>query len=367
MLNNFWYACEFSSAVTSKPKQVVMLKQRFVLYRNSQGQVVVLKDQCPHRGAALSLGWVEDGCIRCPYHGWKFQADGRCIDIPANQPRVPISNKARVETYEVQEKYGFVWLFFGDLSEAERYPLPTLPEYIFSTLRPVQYECTENANYTRVIEANIDFAHVIAVHKKSFGQRIPLHKSIQYEVEEDKCSAVATVNYESLGSSKSFLNFLLGGRPKMTSRLSFFLPNFTLSEISIGREGAFDIKFTILIAHLPINDNTTVVKRILYRNLLPLPWMDVFFRKLDYKLAEEDATVVSTLYSQPMPKISEEVHVAADSLGLAYRKLREKHLAMGWGLEHYQSQSENSNGDPVQVFPAPSTLLAAPRHQSLNV
>lgn len=89
MLKNFWYACEFSTAVTNQPKQIRMLNQRFVLYRNSQGQVVALKDQCSHRGAALSLGWVEDGCIRCPYHGWKFQADGRCIDIPANAPETP--------------------------------------------------------------------------------------------------------------------------------------------------------------------------------------------------------------------------------------------------------------------------------------
>ena len=339
MLKNFWYACEFSSSVTDKPKQILMLNQRFVLYRNSQKQVVALKDQCPHRGAALSLGWVEDGCIRCPYHGWQFQADGRCIDIPANQPGVPIPKKAFVETYPVQEKYGFIWLFYGDLAAAERYPLPTLPEYLFSNLRPVHFECMEHANYARIMEANIDFAHVIAIHKKSFGQRIPLHKTIQYQVEEDEWSAVASLDYKSLGNSKSLLNFLLGGRPQMTTRLSFFLPNFTLSEISIGREGSFDIKFNILISHLPIDDNTTMIKRIFYRNLLPLPVLDGFFRKLDYKLSQEDAAIVSTLHSQAMPPISEELHVAADALALAYRKLRQQYLDMGWSIKSDISQS----------------------------
>jgi phenylpropionate dioxygenase-like ring-hydroxylating dioxygenase large terminal subunit len=350
MLKNFWYACEFSWAVTDKPKQVKIFELRFVLYRTSQGQVVALKDQCPHRGAALSLGWVKDGCIHCPYHGWKFQADGRCTEIPANAPESSIPKRASVDSYSVQEKYGFIWLFYGDLPEAKCHPLLTLPDYV-STLHPVYYDCIENANYARVMEANLDFAHVIAVHKKSFGQRIPFHKTIKYKVEEDDFSGVATVNYDSLSNSKTWLNILLGGRPQMTSRLSFFLPNFTLSEISIGRNNGFDIKFVILVAHIPINDNTTLIKRVLYRNFLTFPWLDNFFRKLDYKLAEEDASVVATLHAQPMPRISEEIHVAADALALSYRKLWQKYLAMGLDSDVSASKSSGSNGHSVKVSP----------------
>ena len=363
MLRNFWYACEFSSAVTQKPKQILMLNQRFVLYRNTHGQVVALNDQCPHRGATLSLGWVDNNCLRCPYHGWKFQADGKCIDIPANAPEMPIPKKARVDSYPVQEKYGFVWLFYGDLPPEKRPPLPTLPDSIFANLHPVEYECTENAHYARIMEINMDFAHVIAVHKQSFGQRIPLHKTIEYQVEEDAWSGVATVNYESLGNSKSVLNFLLGGRPQLTTRLSFFLPNVTLSEISIGRGGAFDIKLIVLIAHLPIDEETTVVKRIFYRNFIRFPWLDGLFRKLDSKLTEEDAVIVASLSPKSMPKLSDELHVAADALGLAYRKLRQKYLAMGWGLESAEKPFDKAN-EPLAI---PSDVLRLSRRSNLTV
>ena len=347
-LKNFWYACEISSAVTNQPKQIWMLNQRFVLYRNSQGQVIALKDQCPHRGAALSLGWVEDGCIRCPYHGWKFQADGRCIDIPANVPETPIPQKARVETYPAQEKYGFVWLFYGDLPEAERPPLPTIPEYLFLTMRPAPHVDLDRANYVRLMETNLDFAHVIAIHRKSFGQRIPLDSTVRYQVEEDDWSAVATFTYDSLGSSKSLLNFLLGGRPQVTLRLSFYLPNFTLAEISVGGDSRFAFKFAVLAGYCPIDDNTTSVKRILFRNVLPLPWLDSLFIKLDCKLAHEDTVVIETLVPQSLPEISEELHVAADALGIALRKLQQKYLAMGWSLEPSESKSDKSNGPLAQ-------------------
>jgi len=111
------------------------------------------------------------------------------------------------------------------------------------------------------------------------------------------------------------------------TRLSFYLPNFTLAEIN-GGNGKFAIKFGILVAYLPIDENTTCAKRVSYRNILPLPWLDSLFRNVDYKLAHEDIVVVETLASQSMPKISEEPHVAADALALAYRKLRQKYLAI---------------------------------------
>lgn len=325
MLKNFWYACEFSRSVTTQPKQILMLKQRFVLYRTAAGDIVALDDQCPHRGAALSLGKLENDCLRCPYHGWAFNANGHCIDIPSLGQNAILPPKAQVKTYPVQEKYGYVWLFYGDLTAEDRSPLPTLPEHIFSTMYPVSHDCIEHASYTRLMQANLDFAHVVAVHKSSFGQRIPINTAVQYDVQQDDWSAAASVKYSALGSSKSFLNRLLGSRPDLTTRLSFYLPNITLAEISIGRGKTADIKFAILVAFVPIDEYTTCAKRFLYRNVLPFRLIDPWIRKLDFKLANEDTIVVETIPNQIMPPISHDLHVTADKLDLTFRNMCQRY------------------------------------------
>lgn len=158
ILKIFWYASELSSAITNRPKCAALFGREFVLYRGTRGQVVALNNLYAHCSGALSDGWVEDDCIYCPYHGWKYQSDGTCIKIPADSPGTPISKQAHIDTYSVQEKYGWVWLFLGDLPEVERPPLPPPPEFGNLVWQVVYSEFKWNAPYTRVVENGIDIS-----------------------------------------------------------------------------------------------------------------------------------------------------------------------------------------------------------------
>jgi phenylpropionate dioxygenase-like ring-hydroxylating dioxygenase large terminal subunit len=128
MLMNFWYAVEFADRVGVKPGRVTVLGRHLALYRTADGQPVALADRCVHRGASLSDGKVRGGCLACPYHGWEYAADGRCMRIPASPPERGIPQRARVNSYPVQERYGFIWVFLGEVPEAERPLLPVLAE-----------------------------------------------------------------------------------------------------------------------------------------------------------------------------------------------------------------------------------------------
>ncbi len=331
MLKNFWYACEFSSAVASKPKQVLMLNQRFVLYRNSQGQVVALKDQCPHRGVAFSLGKVEVDCIVCPYHAWKFQADGTCIDIPANQPGMPIPKEARVDSYPVQEKYGFIWIFYGDLPEEERPPIPPLPEFEDSTLHKIFFEYQLNAHYTRTIENDMDMSHVSITHARSFGNGFePEQKMEDYDLSLEDWGGHVSVNIKNYTKAKDIFRYVFRPlRSNVKVTLGFYMPNITRLVVDFGRGKI--INFTV---HVPVDNDTTITKRIQFRSLLTFPWVDAIFQRAAFQVVMEDKRVVESEYPKAIPdKLSNEVHVPCDTLSLAYRKLRLKRLAMGWGLK----------------------------------
>jgi nitrite reductase/ring-hydroxylating ferredoxin subunit len=161
MLKNFWYAIAFSHEITEQPSKHTVLGQQLVVFRQKRsGRVVVMSDLCVHRGGALSGGWQDDkGCVVCPYHGWEYDADGKAVRIPANLEGRPIPKKARVDSYPVQEKYRFVWVFLGDLPEEERPPIPNWDEHFNDpSLRAVEGQFLWNANYERVMENGCDIA-----------------------------------------------------------------------------------------------------------------------------------------------------------------------------------------------------------------
>ena len=126
LINNWYVACAAAEVTADKPLRVQMLGCHFVLFRDAAGAVACLADTCPHRGAALGDGELVGHEVACPYHGWRFGADGRCTHIPALGPEVAPPKRVRVDRYPTQEKYGWVWAFLGDLPEAQRprYPGP---------------------------------------------------------------------------------------------------------------------------------------------------------------------------------------------------------------------------------------------------
>jgi phenylpropionate dioxygenase-like ring-hydroxylating dioxygenase large terminal subunit len=167
-LRDFWHPVAFSEEVTSQPRRVVLLDERLVVYRISDGTVVALRDLCVHRGTPLSLGWVEGDLITCAYHGWTYQADGRCVRIPSVSEERRIPAKARVDAFRSTERYGLVWVCLGE----PRAEIAAFPEFDDPGYRRFIVETEEwHASAARLIENFVDTAHFAWVHPGLLGRR----------------------------------------------------------------------------------------------------------------------------------------------------------------------------------------------------
>jgi phenylpropionate dioxygenase-like ring-hydroxylating dioxygenase large terminal subunit len=115
MYINFWYPVARSEEISAdKPLRVNLLGLSFVAFRDEDDTAHVLADTCVHRGGSLGEGVMHNGRVACPYHGWQFDGTGKCAHIPSlGDNKTPA--RAKVDSYPVQERYGIVFAFLGDL------------------------------------------------------------------------------------------------------------------------------------------------------------------------------------------------------------------------------------------------------------
>ena len=131
LLRRYWHPVALSSEATSLPREVRLLGEDLILFRDGAGRPGLVKPRCCHRGTTLYYGRVEDDGIRCPYHGWLFAADGVCLDQPCEPDRGRNRAAYRQPWYPVQEYNGLIFTYMGP---ADRQPV--LPRYdIFEDLR----------------------------------------------------------------------------------------------------------------------------------------------------------------------------------------------------------------------------------------
>jgi phenylpropionate dioxygenase-like ring-hydroxylating dioxygenase large terminal subunit len=166
----YWHPLALASEVTEKPRQYTLLGEKLVAFRSGT-EFAVLKDVCIHRGAALSLGQVVNGAIECPYHGWQYGANGRCVRIPALPPESPIPVKAQCTSYRVRVVGDVVWVAL----EEPRAPFPEWPQGTGDGTPDVRYlivNCYEwNVDAGRAVENFLDVAHFPFIHEGTLGTR----------------------------------------------------------------------------------------------------------------------------------------------------------------------------------------------------
>ncbi len=166
-----WHPVALCEAVREAPLAAALLQQPLVLWRDGQGAVHAWADRCPHRGARLSLGQVCAGRLECPYHGWQFDSQGQCVQVPALPGFVPPASHA-ARTYLCREQYGLVWVRMAASHAAAPPPFPAFAAEADAQLRKLNcgpYDVAVSA--ARVVENFLDMAHFGFVHAHWLGSR----------------------------------------------------------------------------------------------------------------------------------------------------------------------------------------------------
>jgi phenylpropionate dioxygenase-like ring-hydroxylating dioxygenase large terminal subunit len=165
LFRRFWLPALVTSELPqpdSDPVRIRLLGEDLIAFRDSTGKVGLIQNNCPHRGASLFFGRNEEGGIRCVYHGWKFSADGTCVDMPNEPVESDFKQKVKAVAYPTREWGGVIWVFMGPPELASE-----IPQFEWARV-PDDQRCVGKyvveANYLQVLEGSLDSSHLGFLH-----------------------------------------------------------------------------------------------------------------------------------------------------------------------------------------------------------
>ena len=312
----YWYPIAYSTDVSAEPRAFRIFGEDYVAWRPADGGTVhAAVDECPHRSARLSQGWVADGCLVCPYHGWHFDGNGVCVEIPGNDPGLPIPPRAHVESILCEERYGLVWVCVGvprvgipELAEAEDDEFVMIHELME----------TWKASATRIIDNALDVSHVAWVHRNSVGSAANPRLS-DFTVEREGLNIRFSVRYTVAVNEQQKIN--LGISSDLTERSThaeLIQPLVFRGVLEYHENG---LRHVLFKTATPVDDETTLFCQFIARSDRPSPevWADI--AGIDRQVQAEDKLLLEGVNPNFPIEVTTELHTKADRMTLEYRRV----------------------------------------------
>lgn len=299
---------------TQNPIGVRVLGQDIVVWKSNDA-VLVWQDLCVHRGTRLSLGRVRENTIQCPYHGWTYNAQGKCIHMPAHPEQTP-PDRAQVKTFRAQVVYDVVWMCLDE----PRSDVPAFPEWSDASYRKTfcgPYPV--HASAPRIVENFLDVAHFPFVHEGILGDAA--HPEIEdYEAEITSQGVIArnvrVYQPDPYGTGQ-------GDTVTYTYRSTRPLSAYFVKQSS-------DLGFSILLFITPHDQAESTAYMWMAMNYsFDTPEADLV--AYQDKIFSQDAPILQSQRPELLPlDLQSELHLKSDRTAIAYRKwLKELGLTFG--------------------------------------
>ena len=317
MIKNQWYAILPSKAV--KRDRIIGVKRLnmdLAVFRNGEGGVGCVTDQCTHRGAALSIGKVVGNCIQCPFHGLTFSVSGDCTSIPANG-RASTENISRynVRSWPIIEKNEIIYMWYGDAENATGEP-PFFYDNMDSSWTYSELEDHWNSHYSRCIENQLDVVHLPFVHHNTIGRG---NKTLVNG---------PRIEFVPSGFITSANNELDQGQTPRPAEeceiketyLEFLFPNIWMNHIND--------KIKIMIFFAPVDEENTVLYIRFYDKLTGFRPIDglvaLLGKPANLAIERQDKRVVITQRPKASAYRSNEMLLSGDGPIIKYRSIRDQ-------------------------------------------
>ncbi|NND73866.1 MAG: aromatic ring-hydroxylating dioxygenase subunit alpha [Ilumatobacter sp.] len=312
-LRDQWYVVADAADVATEPRAVTLLGARYVLWRTSGASgataVVAAADRCPHRDGPLSGGEVTDGCIVCPYHGWTYGADGRCVLVPSAGPEAPVPSAARLALAAVRERYGLVWISPGEpAGEPPIIPQDGDPSYRRVTAGVELWRTSA----TRMTDNFCDVAHFPFVHAGTIGA--------------DTDPLVAGIEIEQLDDDFTGYRYVVDvrderGEPvRQVMSTGFALPFTVRSNTTYETGPRTGHERVLLLCTTPVDDASSLFTFVVWRNHdhdLPAEELLAF----DRAIGAEDKAMLEQIPGHLRLDPGATVDVRADRLSVRWRRM----------------------------------------------
>jgi phenylpropionate dioxygenase-like ring-hydroxylating dioxygenase large terminal subunit len=350
MYINFWYVLAESKQLGSEPLKVKALGQHFVLFRDDDGHVKCLANVCAHRGGSLGGAWaggakprIINGCIVCPYHGWRYDGEGRCQKVPSLPEGAKIPTRARVDAYPVEERYGLIFAFLGDLPEEERIPILELPEWGQDGWCVLTMVYEWQSSFDRVVENVMDATHAEFMHPSaSLDGQFREGTSCDTELldGDDPWGKAFQIKSDSLTLLQGY-----HGAVQAWAKMRFQMP------IPSGDTETGDFHFYSYVT--PIDKYSTKRYMLHARNIARGDAANEEIRKTNLQFAWEDRVVVEEVQPvTPSSFKSTDLLLPEEKIMLAYRKSLQAWDQKGWRIDSEQVLSDQD--EVAYAIPSPA-------------
>jgi len=324
MIFNQWYVILESKELRSrKPLKVKRFNENLSLWRDLTGTACCIDDKCCHRGVSLSCGRVIKGDIECPFHGFTYDKTGRVNMIPANGKNKPTPETMRVKSYTTFEKYGLIWLWWGDDDKIAKEPFffKELEDFSYSTVKDYW-----NVHYSRAIENQLDVVHLPFVHKTTIGRGNKTLVNGPVVTRENELLTFYVNNVVDDGQTTPLKPKEIKDYEKLF-HLQFHYPNIWQNYISD--------KIRAFAAFVPVDEENSIIYIRYYQKMINIPGLKQLFNYLgkisSIIILRQDKRVVLTQLPKKSELKMDERLVMGDKPIIEYRMHRQELIDLNIG------------------------------------